>query len=95
MMIQSVTQYGGLIFLYILGTVCVGLFAFEILQGQQPSGYVLGYIGLVTIQISHSSGVNQGVQNTNDTVSKTANAQYQLTPEGREEAAVAKAAIPH
>jgi hypothetical protein len=81
-MLNFFNQYGGQIYLYLLGIIFAGVIAYQIIKGIAPNPYALGYLAVGVSLASHSSGVQQGVAQTNDTVNKTAVAQFPLTPAG-------------
>jgi hypothetical protein len=89
-MLENLNLNSGTIYLYILGVVFMGVVVFEIITGSTPNPYALGYISIATGLALHSTGVQQGVETTNNTVGKTAIAQYPLTTEGIATAAATK-----
>jgi hypothetical protein len=81
-MIDLANKYGGTIVLYVVYILFAGVLAYEAVTGQNLNSYLLAYIGAVSLQATYSGGVTHGVVSTNDTVNKTAIAQYPLTPAG-------------
>jgi hypothetical protein len=74
-------------FLYGVGGVFTGVLAYQTITGRPLDiaifGVVTGIVGFVT----HANGNQQGTNNANNTVAKTAIAQFPLTQEGIDVAA--------
>lgn len=88
-----ITDYGAAVFLYTLGFLFAIVVAVEMIYGQPTNTIATGYIGLVVGYAINSHGISQGVNQTNDTVTKVAVAQLPLTQETEAKAAASDARI--
>jgi hypothetical protein len=70
------------LFMYAVGLLFAIVIAYQTLQGQSISIYAVSILSGVILYASNSSGVQHGVNVTNDIVSKTA-AAIPSTPSGK------------
>lgn len=73
-----ITDYGAAVYLYMLGFLFAVVVAVEMIYNLPTNTIATGYIGLVVGYAINSHGISQGVNQTNDTVAKTAVAQEPL-----------------
>ena len=69
-------------FLYGVGGIFAGVLAYQSVVGHPLDVVAVGVLTSIVGFVIHSNGNQQGTDNANSTVAKTAIAQYPLTPEG-------------
>lgn len=74
------------IFLYLIALIFALVLAIQSLKGQTPSVVSIGFVTTILGYAINSQGVQHGVTSTNDTVAKTAIAQYPLSDQHKADA---------
>lgn len=83
MNLQNFSKSGAIVFLYGVGFIFAAVIAYQIVSNiSPPNALAVGIVNIIIGYVINSVGVQHGVSVTNDTVAKTAIAQYPLTPDG-------------
>ena len=84
MNLVNFSKSSAIIFLYGIGFLFALVIAYQIVinVNGSPNSLAVGIVNIIIGYVINSVGVQHGVSVTNDTVAKTAIAQYPLTPEG-------------
>ena len=78
MNITNLSKSAALIFLYIIGLTFTFVVAYQMIYNLPLNPFALGIVGALAGNLQGSVSTQHGVNVTNDTVAKTASAQYPL-----------------